>query len=85
MEGYILVWKRIRRHVEGIPDTGSDTPRDNAGMIRMLVDEKFDYTFVGEEEAGELTRQACGWTDNIAYVSMPDMPPSQGRFLVCTR
>ena len=34
------------------------TASDNVGMLRMLVDGRFDCTLVGQEEAEELSRQA---------------------------
>jgi uncharacterized protein (TIGR02285 family) len=61
------------------------TPSDTAGMIQMLLKRKFDYTFVGAEEAEELKKQARGWAKKFIYYEVPDMPPTQGRYLACTR
>ena len=61
------------------------TATDNMGMLRMLLDDRFDYTLVSVKEAEELSRQAGELGGHIVAILMPDMPSPQGRYLACTR
>ena len=61
------------------------TPRKMLDMLRMLTEGIYDYTLVDQVESEEISRLPEGLGEQIVSIKMPDMPPSQFRYLVCTQ
>lgn len=60
------------------------TPGEMLDMLSMLAEGLFDYTLVDQIESEELSRLSEDLGGQIVSIRMPDMPPSQGRYLVCS-
>lgn len=61
------------------------TPSEMLDMLNMLAEGLYDYTLVDLIESEELSRLSEDLGGQIVSIRMPDMPPSQGRYLVCTQ
>lgn len=59
--------------------------QENTGLLRMLLGRRFDYMFIGAEEAEALLERFGVAQDDIAFVTLGGMPEGNDRHLICSR
>jgi len=59
--------------------------QDDAGLARMLIRGRFDYTIVAFEEAGAIIDSFGEAGKDLMALSLRDVPPGNTRHLACSR
>ena len=71
----------IAKHTPRVQRTSKDVQR----MVRMLMSQRFDYMLVAEEEFESLQTNLTDVADTISALQMPDIPPGNKRYLMCSK
>jgi uncharacterized protein (TIGR02285 family) len=59
--------------------------QSNTGLIRMLLANRFDYTFIPGDELNDIMKQSVETARKISVMDLRDMPEGNKRYIMCSK